>query len=367
LIGVTAQPSADGLATASSPPFLRSLIGVTAQPSTDGLATASSPPFLRSLIGVTDRTAQNGRMPTTDLVTGAFGFTGSRIAERLLADGRRVRTLSRRRAADHPLTDRVERLAYDFSPDRLRAALIDVDTLYITYWMRFSRRGTTFDRLVDNIRAMTTAAAETAVRRVVYVSVSNAHQAAPTDYFRAKARAEEVVRAAPVSHAIVRPTLLYGEGDILINNMAWTLRRMPVFGVPGDGRYGVQPVYVEDVADLAVELGARDGAVEIDAAGPETFAFDDLVRAVARAVGSRALLIHMPPALVLSTTRLMGLLLRDVVLTRDEITELMHSLLVSAEPARCSTRFSDWLIRRRDRIGRRYSSELGRNFRLPAA
>lgn len=309
-------------------------------------------------------------MPSTDLVTGAFGFTGSRIAERLLSQGRRVMTLTRRATVDHPLASRVERLPYDFAADALGTALPGVDTVYVTYWMRFPRGGTTWDQLVDNVARLARASAAAGVRRLVYISVSNAAHDASTSYFRAKAAAEDAVRAAggAMSTTIVRPTLLYGRGDILINNMAWTLRRLPLFGIPGDGNYRVQPVHVDDVAELAIRLGARDDEVEMDAAGPEALTFNEIVSAVRAAVRSRALLIHLPPTVVLAATRMIGLGVRDVVLTRDELRELMESLLVSADAAgTCPTRLTDWLAANADALGRRYSSELGRNFRLDRA
>jgi NADH dehydrogenase len=148
--------------------------------------------------------------------------------------------------------------------------------------------------------------------------------------------------------------------------MAWSLRRLPVFGIPGDGRYRVQPVHVDDVAVLCIRLGSGAEHVEIDAAGPETFTFDELVRLVKSAVRGRALLAHMPVALVLAATRLLGLVVRDVVLTRDEIRELMESLLTSAaNPGGTTpTGFSEWLAANADDVGRRWSSELQRNFRL---
>jgi uncharacterized protein YbjT (DUF2867 family) len=306
-------------------------------------------------------------MSTTDLVTGAFGFTGSRIAALLLADGRSVRTLSRRRSPDHPLSGRVEQLRYDFGADALRHGLRGVDTLYVTYWMRFPRGTATWPAMVENVDRLARAAAVSGVRRLVYISVSNAAHGASTAYFRAKAAAEDAVRGAGVSYAIVRPTLLYGEDDILINNMAWTLRRLPIFGVPGDGRYLVQPVYVGDVADLCVELGRASTSTRIDACGPETYAFDDLVRLVGRAIGRNPRLLHLPPLLVLATTRLIGVLVRDVVLTRDEIRELSEGLLKSATAPTCSTRFSQWVEQQATDVGRRYASELGRNFRLEDA
>jgi NADH dehydrogenase len=304
----------------------------------------------------------------TDLVTGAFGYTGSRIAERLLEAGRDVVTLTRRERTAHPLEGRVRRLPYLFDDESLRAALGGIDTVYVTYWMRFPRGRSTWDEMVGNIARLSTSARDAGLRRLVYISVSNARADAATAYFRAKAAAEERVRAAAagpsLSVAIVRPTLLYGPGDILINNMAWTLRRLPLFGIPGDGRYRVQPVLVDDVADLCVRVGATDEAVEMDAAGPETLTFNELVASVRRAVGSHALSAHMPAPAVLATTRLLGLIVRDVVLTRDEITELTNSYLVSeSSRGTTPTRFSEWIHAHGGEIGRRWSSELERNFR----
>ena len=302
----------------------------------------------------------------TDLVTGAFGYSGSRIAERLLADGRRVLTLSRRDGGNHALAKKVEQLPYDFSERALTSALAGVETVYVTYWMRFPRGTTTWYELVANVGRLARASAAAGVRRLVYVSVTNARHDSSTAYFRAKAQAEDAVRAAAMgamSAAIVRPTLLYGPTDILITNMAWTLRRLPVFGIPGDGEYRVQPVHVDDVADLCVALAATDDDVDVDAAGPETFTFNELVATVRAAIGSRALVVHLPAWMVLATTRVVGLAVRDVVLTRDEIRELTESLLVARPGTRpCPTRFSDWIAANRDSVGRRWSSELARNF-----
>jgi NADH dehydrogenase len=308
-------------------------------------------------------------MHTRDLVTGAFGYTGSRIAERLLARGRQVHTLTRRSPGNHPLAGRVDVRPYDFDADALERTLAGVDTLFVTYWMRFARGDATWVKLVANVARLAQAATATGVRRIVYISVSNAGHGAPTAYFRAKAAAEDAIRSATrgsasTSHAIVRPTLLYGSDDILINNMAWALRRLPVFGIPGDGRYWVQPVHVDDVADLVVELAARDDNVETDAAGPERLTFNEIVATVRAAVHSRAVIVHLPPPLVLASTRVIGTFMRDVILTGDEIRELMQSLLVSTGPATSPTRFTDWISAHAGEIGRHYSSELGRNFRF---
>ncbi len=308
-------------------------------------------------------------MPT-DLVTGAFGYTGSRIAQRLLDAGRSVATVTRRAPGNHQLEARIERLPYHFDEQALTRSLDGVDTVYVTYWMRFPRGDATWDEMVANVARLAEAAARAGVRRLVYVSVTNARLDSSTAYFRAKAAAEDAVRAAAagsaLTTAIVRPTLLYGPNDILINNMAWTLRRLPLFGIPGNGGYRVQPVHVDDVAQLCIRQAALDDNTEIDAAGPEALTFNEIVGAVRGAVGSRALLLHLPVPLVLATTRVIGRAVGDVVLTRDEIRELMESLLVGNDGVTCPTAFSEWVAAHGGEIGRRYDSELRRNFKLSA-
>jgi len=299
-----------------------------------------------------------------DAVTGAYSFTGRAIARRLLTDGREVVTLVRRpappgadprvRPIPFPTTDRTA----------LVTALSGVDTLYNTLWIRFERGDWTYERATTDTNLLLGAAREAGVRRLVHVSVVNASPDAPTEYFRAKARLEDEVRRSGLSSAIIRPTLTYGPGDILVNNLSWVLRRFPVFAIPGNGRYRLQPVHVDDVAAIAVAQGAASDERVVDAAGPETYAFDEFVALLAEAVGSRALRVHVPPRLSRLGSQVIGLLVRDVVLTADEVTELMASLLVSNAPPAGQIRLSEWARASADELGRSYHSELDRHYRV---
>jgi uncharacterized protein YbjT (DUF2867 family) len=296
-----------------------------------------------------------------DVVTGAFSFTGRHIAEALLARGRRVRTLTRQPHPSHPLAASVEvaRLTFD---DTLVETLRGADTLYNTYWVRFERGPTTFAQAVENTGRLVDAARRAGVRRVVHISVANSNASSPFPYFRGKARTEEIVRESGLSYAIVRPTLVFGPEDILVSNIAWGLRHVPLFLIAGDGRYEVQPVSVQDTASICVDAGARDDDVVLDAAGPVRWSFEDLVRLIARAVGGRTLITHASPAIALGAGRIAGRALRDVLLTRDELDALMAGLLVSREPPRGRDRFDTWLDANASVLGRRYTSELARNF-----
>ena len=297
-----------------------------------------------------------------DVVTGAFSYTGRHIAEALLERERRVRTLTRRPPEpSHPLANRVEvaPLAFD---DGLVESLRGANTLYNTYWVRFERGTTTFDRAVENTRTLFRSAREAGVRRIVHVSVANPDESSPYLYFRGKAATEEALGAAGISHAIVRPTLVFGGDDILVNNIAWGLRHVPVFLVAGDGRYEVQPVSVHDTARICVDAGARDDDLTLDAAGPDRWTYEDFVRLIARAIRARTWIRRSPTSVALAAARVAGMLLRDVVVTRDELLALESGLLVSDEPPLGSERFEAWLSDNAETLGRRYSSELARNF-----
>lgn len=303
-------------------------------------------------------------MPPRDLVTGAFSYSGSHIARRLLEADREVRTLTFHPDRPHPLQGHVVALPYRFDdPDALARSLDGVTTLYNTYWVRFDHGATTYDQAIKRSRALFTAARRAGVQRIVHLSITNPSLSSPLPYFRGKALVEDALAHAGLPYAIIRPTWLFGgERDVLVNNIAWLLRHTPVFAVPGDGAYPVQPVHVEDVARLCTAAAGADRGPVIDAAGPETMTFDELVARVRRAVGARAAVVHVPATAMRLAARGVGLVVRDVVLTADEIDGLMDGLLVSHEPPRGQLTFSAWLDEHRASVGRRYANELRRHF-----
>ena len=301
--------------------------------------------------------------PDTAVVTGAFSYTGRYVSQRLLDDGVRVKTLTGHPNRRDPFGGRVEAAPLDFSdPDGLYRSMQGAGILYNTYWVRFERGRTTFDRAVENSSVLFEAAAKVGINRIVHISVSNASSGSSLPYFRGKGQVEESLKGLGVPYAIIRPTLTFGAGDLLMNNMAWALRRFPFFPIYGSGDYPVQPIYAGDLADQAVAAASQAGNSVSDAAGPETLSFEALLRLIASSMGVPCRLVHTPPSLGLTLTRLVGLMMRDVVLTRDEVDGLMAGLLTSDAAPTGTTALSSWLEDNSHHLGRRYASELSRHF-----
>jgi uncharacterized protein YbjT (DUF2867 family) len=297
------------------------------------------------------------------VVTGAFGFTGRHIARRLLDLGKRVRTLTGHPSASNPFASSIEVAPLDFAdPEELRRSLTGARVLFNTYWVRFAHGCVSFEQAIENSHILFRAARAAGVERIVHVSVTNPSEDSPLPYFRGKAQVERALRESGVSFAIVRPSVMFGTGDVLLNNIAWLLRHFPVFAIAGGGRYLLQPVHVEDVAELAVRASLETRDLTLDAVGPEILAFEKLVRLFAEATHSRSKIVHLSPAAVHAAVWVLGHLVGDVVLTRDELAGLMAGLLVSSAPPTARTRLSEWLCDNADSLGLRYASELQRHF-----
>jgi uncharacterized protein YbjT (DUF2867 family) len=297
-------------------------------------------------------------------VTGAFGYTGKYITRKLLAQGKQVITLTGHPNRPDEFGGQVKVFPFNFeNPNELIATLQGVETLYNTYWVRFDHGKETFKRAVSNTRSLIECARSAGVRRIVHVSISNPSIDSPLPYFRGKALLEEAIQQSGLSFAILRPTVIFGREDVLINNIAYLLRRFPFFAIPGSGKYRLQPVYVEDMADLAVKAGQASENMILDVVGPEIFPFDELVKLIGRATGSRANLFHLSPGLALALSRLVGWVVGDVVLTRDELEGLSADLLVSTQPPTGHTRFSEWVRENAHYLGKEYASEISRHYR----
>jgi NADH dehydrogenase len=296
------------------------------------------------------------------VVTGAFGYSGRYIAQRLLDGGHEVRTLTNSPPpSPYPFHENIQTHPLSFEDEAaLAKALAGAAVLYNTYWVRFNHRTFNFASAVENTKKLFAAARRARVERVVHVSITNPSEDSPFEYFRGKAALERTLKESGLSYAVLRPAVLFGKEDILINSIAWMLRKFPVFGVFGDGNYRLQPIYVDDLAKLAAEEGRKTENRVIDAVGPETFTFRGLVEQIGAIIGKKRRIASVPPSPGYIISWLLGKIVGDVVLTREEIGGLMAGLLCTDSPPAGKTKLTDWAHAHAGVLGARYTSELAR-------
>jgi NADH dehydrogenase len=303
-------------------------------------------------------------------VTGAFSYSGKYITKRLLDCDEEVITLTGHPDRPDPFGGKVKAYPLDFDPSMrsaqaplsLTRSLQGVDVLVNTYWVRFDKDENTQPRAVENTRKLVNAAKAAGVKRIVHISIANPSADSHLPYYWGKAANEKAVIESGLSYAILRPTVLIGKEDILINNIAFLLRRFPFFLIPGDGSYGIQPVYVEDLADLAMEAVYSKDNYVIDTVGPDSYTFKEFVKLIGKKIGAQRPVISVSPRLALLAAQFISLFVRDVVLTPEEVNGLMANLLVSKEPARGKTAFRDWLEANKSTVGTVYASEIKRHY-----
>lgn len=295
------------------------------------------------------------------VVTGAFGYSGKYIARRLLAQGHRVRTVTNSVARENEFNGRVEAQPFNFDqPDKLVESLRGATVLYNTYWVRFNHKTFAHADAVKNTLILFEAAKKAGVERIVHVSITNPSLESPLEYFSGKATLEEALKVSGIAYAILRPTVLFGKEDILINNIAWMLRKSPLFGVFGDGNYRLQPIHVDDLAKLAVEQGGQRENITINAIGPETFTYRELAQKLGEIIGCNRRIVSVPPWLGYAVGAIAGRFVDDVVITDGEIEGLMADLLYVDAPPAGKTVLTDWARQHAERLGKRYTSELAR-------
>lgn len=301
-------------------------------------------------------------------VTGAFGYSGKYIARRLLADSHEVVTLTNSVQRANPFGSRVQVHPFNFDhPELLVKSLLGAAALINTYWVRFDHKLFTHAQAVANTRVLFDAARQAGVRRIVHVSITNPDLQSDLPYFKGKAELECALQASGLSYCILRPTVLFGQEDVLINNIAWALRRFPVFGVFGAGDYQLQPISVDDLAAVAVQKAASDSSQLVEAIGPETFTYRGLVEMIASRIGVKRRIIGVPPTLGYWACRLAGAVVQDVIITREEIRGLMENRLFVNAPALGWTRLSEWVTNHAATLGRNYTSEMNRRLDRQAA
>jgi NADH dehydrogenase len=298
-----------------------------------------------------------------DVVTGSFGYIGKYITQELLTRGQKVKTITTHPDKPNPFGDQVEAVPYHFeNPEKLTQYLQGCDYLFNTYWIRFNYQKWSFDKALINTQILFECAKAAGIKKVVHISVTNPLLRDELPYYRGKAMQEKALQDSGLEYAIIRPTLVFGKEDILVNNIAWTIRKFPLTPIFGSGQYRVQPIFVKDLARIAVDQALLSGSQTLDAIGPETFTYQEFLKLIASEISPNTLFLPVPPTVGVLMGKVIGFLIRDVLLTQDELTGLMGNKLTSDQAPNAETRFTDWIGENHQFLGTSYTSELKRHF-----
>lgn len=235
------------------------------------------------------------------LVTGATGFVGTHLVNRLLHRGHAVAALLRRpEQARNRYSGRVEAVVGDvLDADSLARAAAGREAVVHLVGIIHEKGGQTFDRMhreaVENVVAAARAAG---ARRYVHMSAMGSAPDAPSEYARTKAAGEAVVRASGLDWTIFRPSIIFGPGDGFVSLLAPIVKGNPGFiPVIGPGTTKFQPVSVYDVARIFADALERPETVgrSFEVGGPEVFTLNEVYREIAAAVGKPGKpLLHLP-------------------------------------------------------------------------
>lgn len=271
------------------------------------------------------------------LVTGASGFIGRRLVARLRDAGHAVTALVRAPAA-YAAPEGVAVVAGDVTDAaavaRAAAGCAAIVHLANATGARDLARARAVN--VGGTEHVLAAARAAGDCRVVFTSSVSAMRARLGPYGRSKREAEACVRAAGVPFVILRPSLVYGGGELgLVATLAAHLRGLPVLPVIGNGRIALDPVHLDDVCAVLEDCLTRADVLgrTYDLLGPEQLSFDDFVRRLAAVLGVRPRLVHLPGPLALAAARLLGAVMARPPLTVDQVLGLTSPAQVDGSAA----------------------------------
>ncbi len=294
-------------------------------------------------------------------VTGALGYSGKYVTIRLLKKGYQVKTLTNSINKPNLFGNKIEVVPFNFDkPEILKENFSDIDVLINTYWVRFNHKKFNHSEAVENTKLLFDAAKAAGVKRVIHVSITNPDEKSELEYFKGKGVLENYLKKTMDSYAIIRPAVIFGKEDILINNIAWMIRNMPIMGVFGNGDYKLQPIHVEDFADIIVKQIENSDNVIINAIGEEAYTYKDLVSKIMKNLGIKKRIINTSPRIAYYVGKIVSKLKKDVTITREEIKGLMQGLLFVDEQPTGKTKLSEWVRQNKKTLGVEYASELSR-------
>jgi NADH dehydrogenase len=263
------------------------------------------------------------------LVTGGTGFVGSHLIRRLRLEGVPVRAIVRD-------PDKAQALKYlgvdvvkgDISdPASLEKSTTGVERVIHLVGIIQEAPGATFKSVhVDGTRNLLEASKKSGVRHFFYQSALGTRPKANSEYHKTKWAAEELVRAGGMPYTILRPSLIYGDGDQFTLKLSEMIRLSPLLPVIGSGSSKVQPIFIDDVVTCILKAVTSDCCLNeiYEVGGPDQLSYEEVTVAIADAMGVKRPTLHLPLIFMKSMATVFEAVLPKAPVTTDQLIMLQE-------------------------------------------
>ena len=257
------------------------------------------------------------------IVTGGTGFVGRKLVNRLLAKDHSVTVIARREPAEDIFDADVTFLAGSVhDPISLEGAFQGADVVYHLVGIIAETKTDTFEKTVaQGTRNVVDACLRTKVTKLLYLSAMGTSIEAPTAYHRTKFAAEQAVTASGIDFVIFRPSVIFGPGDGFVSLLTRLIKMSPVTPVIGDGKYKLQPVYIDDVVLAMVQSLATPEAIGkiIELGGPEKLEYLEILNIIKRVLGKSRVNFHIPIWVMKPIAVCLEKIIKPAPITRDQL------------------------------------------------
>ena len=275
-------------------------------------------------------------------VTGGTGFVGRNLVERLLGSRHSVTVVGRREPTEDLFGDEVAfAIGSVHDPASLEQAFSGAEVVFHLVGIIAETNDNTFETTVaEGTRNVVDACQKAGVNKLLYLSAMGTSADAPTAYHRTKFAAEQAVISSGIDYVIFRPSVIYGPGDGFVSLLERLIRRSPLTPVIGDGKYRLQPVFIDDVVSIMVQSLSSPAAVGkiIEIGGPEKLEYLEILHIIKRVLGKSRMNFHIPMWVMKPTATCLEKIVKPAPITRDQLammemgntgdTELMKKLFV---------------------------------------
>jgi len=259
-------------------------------------------------------------------VTGASGFVGSHLVKALAPTEHSLKALYHKKAADQKSNENIDIVFADVHDlDSLNHAFENINVVYHLVGIIAETRRLTFDKTVINgTNNVVAACLKNNVKHIIYLSALGTSENAETKYHQSKWIAEETVRKSGIDYTILRPSVIFGEGDGFVSMLTGMINKSPLTPVIGRGEFLLQPVYIDDLVYMMIDslVNEKAGNKTIEIGGPKGLSYKEILAILKRVLNKKRGNLYLPIWLMKLNAVILERIFKPSPITTDQLKML---------------------------------------------